>query len=376
MRFLFRELFKRLRIRYIILILVILIFLGYISTFSKSTTSMLSNEFPLDKSPNPQATEHFIKAMEYKNYILNLHRFVNYDNFLMKPLLTKMNQEYEKGKSLLPKTSAEDVYWYVILYRGIYGIGGIPDDYDMSMAYKTTLTKEDYKKHYEEIVDKIKRFAINDFNYDVPRVTEYKFEFMDDLLSELFFSAIGKLENFEEEMYDGEHLKNLIDIYAIYKNFSNKYLPLAKQKLSKEFHIYNEIKFLYKVIALKAYQNEQYELQIKKLKDTIISINSYTDINVSFKILKSAKQDKNIQFTIKRFEIPKKEILSIEILNLKYENKNIMLNNALYTLKTVELQDGYVIASVLLKELNLLGKLKFYSLEDCDGYFKREIVIN
>ena len=78
MRFLFRELFKRLRIRYIILILVILIFLGYISTFSKSTTSMLSNEFPLDKSPNPQATEHFIKAMEYKNYILNLHRFVNY----------------------------------------------------------------------------------------------------------------------------------------------------------------------------------------------------------------------------------------------------------------------------------------------------------
>ncbi len=35
----------------------------------------------------------------------------------------------------------------------------------MSMAYKTTLTKEDYKKHYEDIVNKIKRFAINDFNY-------------------------------------------------------------------------------------------------------------------------------------------------------------------------------------------------------------------
>ena len=53
-----------------------------------------------------------------------------------------------------------------------------------------------------------------------------------------------------------------------------------------------------------------------------------------------------------------------------------MLNNAIYTLKTVEIQDGYIIASVLSKELNLLGKLKFYSLEDCDGYFKREIVIN
>ena len=114
----------------------------------------------------------------------------------------------------------------------------------------------------------------------------------------------------------------------------------------------------------------------KKLKETIILIYSYTDINVSFKILKSAKQDKNIQFTIKRFEIPKKEILSIEILNLKYENKNIMLNNSIYTLKNVEIQDGYIIASVLSKELNLLGKLKFYSLEDCDGYFKREMVID
>lgn len=271
MRFLFRELFKRLRIRYIILILVILIFLGYISTFSKSTTSMLSNEFPLDKSPNPQATEHFIKAMEYKNYILNLHRFVNYDNFLMKPLLTKMNQEYEKGKSLLPKTSAEDVYWYVILYRGIYGIGGIPDRRDMSMAFKTTLTKEEYKKHYEEIVDKIKRFAINDFNYDVPRVTEYKFDFMIDLLNELSLSARGKLENYEnEEKYDEEHLRNLIYIYPIYKKFSNRYLPLAKQKLSKEFYIYNEIRILYEIIIIDAFQNNNKSLNCSDIKNKIL----------------------------------------------------------------------------------------------------------
>ncbi|WNL29906.1 hypothetical protein [Aliarcobacter cryaerophilus] len=221
MRFLFRELFKRLRIRYIILILLVLFTFSYISTFSKSTINMLSNEFPLDKSPNPQATEHFIKSMEYKNYILNLHRFVDYDNFLMRPLFNKMNEEYEKGKSLLPETSAEDVYWYVILYRGIYGIGGIPDRRDMSMAFKTTLTKEEYKKHYEEIVDKIKRFAINDFNYDVPRVTEYKFDFMIDLLNELSLSARGKLENYEnEEKYDEEHLRNLIYIYIQYtKNF-------------------------------------------------------------------------------------------------------------------------------------------------------------
>ena len=80
-----------------------------------------------------------------------------------------------KGKITdFQKTSAEDVYWYVILYRGIYGIGGIPDDYDMSMAYKTTLTKKKIiKKHYEDIViKKNKKFRTrkNDFNYDVPRI--------------------------------------------------------------------------------------------------------------------------------------------------------------------------------------------------------------
>ena len=271
MRFLFRELFKRLRIRYIILILVLSIPISYVFQYVVNVTLISKNEFPLEKSPNPQATEHFIKAMEYRNYISHIHNFIDYDNFLMKPLLTKMNEEYEKGKSLLPKTSAEDVYWYVILYRGIYGIGGIPDRRDMSMAFKTTLTKEEYKKHYEEIVDKIKRFAINDFNYDVPRVTEYKFDFMIDLLNELSLSARGKLENYEnEEKYDEEHLRNLIYIYPIYKKFSNRYLPLAKQKLSKEFYIYNEIRILYEIIIIDAFQNNNKSLNCSDIRNKIL----------------------------------------------------------------------------------------------------------
>lgn len=114
----------------------------------------------------------------------------------------------------------------------------------------------------------------------------------------------------------------------------------------------------------------------KKLKESISSINSYTDINVNFIVLKNNNQSKNIQFTIKRFELPKISSLTIENLNFKYSNKNIMLNSTIYTLKTVELHNGYVIASVYSKELNLLGKLKFKSLEDCDGYLEREVVTN
>lgn len=231
MKFLFRELFKRLRIRYIILILLLSIPLSYVFQYVVNVTLISKNEFPLDKSPNAQATEHFIKAIEYRNYISHLHNFVDYDNFLMKPLLTKMNEEYEKGKYLLPETSAEDVYWYVILYRGIYGIGGIPDDYDMSMAFKTTLTKEDYKKHYKEIVDKIKRFAINDFNYDAPRVTNYKFEFMSNLLTEydVAISLIRKLEN--NFFASSEYTKDFNDIY-IY-TISNLEINICHWQINK-----------------------------------------------------------------------------------------------------------------------------------------------
>ena len=244
MRFLFRELFKRLRIRYIILILVLSIPISYVFQYVVNVTLISKNEFPLEKSPNPQATEHFIKAMEYRNYISHIHNFIDYDNFLMRPLFNKMNEEYEKGKSLLPKTSAEDVYWYVILYRGIYGIGGIPDDYDMSMAYKTTLTKEDYKKHYEDIVNKIKRFAINDFNYDVPRITNYKFEFMSNLLTEydVAISLIRKLEN--NFFGSGEYTKDFNQIYIYYTQFRDKYLPLAnKQDKNNLVALHDEILF-------------------------------------------------------------------------------------------------------------------------------------
>lgn len=117
----------------------------------------------------------------------------------------------------------------MILYRGIYGIGGIPDIYDMSMAFKTTLTKEDYKKHYEDIVDKIKRFAINDFNFDVPRVTEYKFEFISDLVNE-YDEIIRLIRILENNFFSlTEYTRDLNDIYII----SNLEINICHWQISK-----------------------------------------------------------------------------------------------------------------------------------------------
>lgn len=211
MRFLFRKLFATIGLKYIPLVVLILILLQVVFGILKSTYI----EFPLDKSPNPKASEHFVNAMQYKLMINKLHGIVDYDNVLMKPFLNKMNEEYEKGKALLPHNSAEDVYWYVILYRGIHGIGGIPDDYDMSMAYKSILSKEEYAEHYQEIINKIRRLATDDFNFDVPRITQYKYEFMVNLVDEIK-STLNQIINEDEKALQNEdYLKDLIDIYIL-----------------------------------------------------------------------------------------------------------------------------------------------------------------
>lgn len=204
-----RFLFRKLKLKYIISIIIIGVILQFTFTILKSPYL----EFPLEKSSNPKASEHFINAMQYKFMINTVHKIVDYDNFLMKPLLNKMNEEYKKGKELLPKNSAEDVYWYVILFRGIHGIGGIPDDYDMSMAYKNILSKKEYEMHYQEIVNKIKRLVKDDFNFDVPRVNQYKYEFMVNLVDEIK-STLNKITNEDEKALQNEYyLKDLIDIY-------------------------------------------------------------------------------------------------------------------------------------------------------------------
>ncbi|OCL90462.1 replication initiation protein [Aliarcobacter thereius] len=265
------------------------------------------------------------------------------------------------------------------------------------LVSKVNATNKEFEDYYYITKDEVRAFKFNERNIhsyikrSLRKLSSVFVVVKNDDKEEVEVSLVGKIiydkKNGIYKVPLSEDLKEyLLDIKDKFTKYKLENLVHLKRK--EEIKLYEYLKSISFEIFVISIDNLKTIMEInkksfdsffnfhKKLKDTIISINSYTDINVSFKILKSAKQDKNIQFTIKRFEIPKKEILSIEILNLKYENKNIMLNNAIYTLKNVEIQDGYVIASVLSKELNLLGKLKFYSLEDCDGYFKREIVIN
>lgn len=275
MRLLFKWLFSKVKPIYMIPILIVIGFLSvYVFPSFISSNILIKAEFPLDKSPNPEATKHFVKAMESKVKVKNLHRFVDYDSSLMKPFLDDVYAEYEKGKSLLPKNSAEDVYWYVILFRGIHGIGGYPDKKDMSVAYEKMYSKQEYKKHYEEILERIRRLAEDDFTYDVPRITQYKFEFMDNLVAEMKGILFDFTEEDKKNFLNEKYLKDLNKVYNYYSKFSEKYLPLSKRQNESLVRVlYQKTKLLTYALAFKIYQtkranceNKNYEKLIQNIK--------------------------------------------------------------------------------------------------------------
>lgn len=259
MRILFKWLFSKVKPIYIIPILIIVGFLSiFIFPTFISSNILIKAEFSLNKSPNPEASKHFINAMEHKTKIANLHKSVDYDNSIMKPFLDDLYFEYEKGKSLLPKNSAEDVYWYVILFRGIHGIGGYPDRKDMSLSYKNIYTKEEYEEHYKEIVNKIKRLTTDDFNFDVPRITQYKYEFMTNLIGEVM-SLLGEYTTEDKKAFlKNEYLRDLTDIYTYYRAFSKKHLPLAnKQNENIVRDIYMKIRLSTYILTFKIQQTRK-----------------------------------------------------------------------------------------------------------------------
>lgn len=262
-----------------ILLLLILI-IGSFATFQyKIQTQTLNEMFQPENSPNKEATEYFIKAMSMAAYIERLHNFVDYDNLLMKPFLNKMNEEYEKGKSLLPKNSAEDIFWYVILYRGIYGIGVLTSNNDDSLDFQKNLkTEDEYKKYYEDILEKINRFANDDFSYNAPLVIDTKIKVINSLILEhfnLINNLIGNKRKFNL-IQDKRYLEDINSVYLIYNKYAQKYLPLVSDKSKNPLidNKYFEIRFLTSISVVETEQtnklnclSQNYQILLDKIKD-------------------------------------------------------------------------------------------------------------
>lgn len=262
------------------------------------------------------------------------------------------------------------------------------------LVSKVNATNKEFNDYYYITKDEVRTFEFNERNIhsyiktSLRKLSSVFVIIKNDDKEEVEISLVGKIiydkKNGIYKVPLSSDLKEyLLDIKKEFTKYKLENLINLKRKEEiKLYEYFKSISFevfvvsidnLKGIMELNKKSFESFFNFHKKLKESILTINTYTDIQINFKILKVNKQSRNIQFNIKRFEISKTSFLTIENLISKYSNKNIMLNNDLYTVKTLELSEGYVILSVYSKELNLVGKLKFRNLEDCDGYLEKEI---
>lgn len=231
------------------LLITLLFVIGIISiivvNWQKGTQSKLEELHPIEYSKNQEASKEFLKAMEYKAYISQLHTYFNYDSFVMVPFLEKMNFHFNKGKNLLPKNSVEDIVWFVALYKDIYALV-VPEKDDYSLAYEK-LPFDEFAKKHDEIFEMIKRYPFGEINFDIKQINEYKFQTMAILVEFYIARYTNRYENMKEKtasvqfMTDikvAENLNNTLDYYKIVKE---KYLNSSSFYDDMELHYFTDI---------------------------------------------------------------------------------------------------------------------------------------
>lgn len=206
--------------------------------WQKGTQSKLEELHPIEYSKNQEASKEFLKAMEYKAYISQLHTYFNYDNFVMVPFLEKMNFHFNKGKNLLPQNSVEDIVWFVALYKDIYALV-VPEKDDYSLAYEK-LPFDEFAKKHDEIFEMIKRYPFGEINFDIKQINEYKFQTMAILVE---FYLFGQTKKFENKNVGFNNKASLIFIKN-YKEILNLY-EIVKEKYLNSSSFYEDMKLAY-----------------------------------------------------------------------------------------------------------------------------------
>lgn len=248
------------------LLITSLFVIGIISiivvNWQKGTQSKLEELHPIEYSKNQEASKEFLKAMEYKAYISQLHTYFNYDNFVMVPFLEKMNFHFNKGKNLLPQNSVEDIVWFVALYKDIYALV-VPEKDDYSLAYEK-LPFDEFAKKHDEIFEMIKRYPFGEINFDIKQINEYKFQTMAILVEFYIARYTNRYENMKEKtasvqfMTDIEVTENLNNTLDYYKIVKEKYLNSSSFYDDMELHYFTDIvNISLKLLGNKLYLDQQ-----------------------------------------------------------------------------------------------------------------------
>ena len=202
----------------------------FFTTWQERTYKEVHTMYPIEKSKNPEASEEFLKAMEYRIYIKELHPYFDYDSFVMAPLLMKMNYHFKKGVKLLPKDSVEDIVWWTLFYKEIYGLL-VPPRNDNSMAYENLPPKE-FAKVHDAIYRMIMRYPEGKVYFDIPEIRQFRFKVMAILVGFYIDRCTRRYEG-KDQRSRAIQAANDIELYKHLNKILNKY-KLAYHKFSQD----------------------------------------------------------------------------------------------------------------------------------------------
>lgn len=231
-----RELMKKHRYKFLLgfIILIVMSIYIFITTWQIATQKEVQLMYPIEKSLNKEASQEFLKAMEYRIYIKQLHPFFDYDSFIMTPLLEKLDYHFKKGKALLPKDSVEDIVWWVLFYKEIYGLLGNSKN-DDSLWYEN-LPYQEFRKVHDKVYEMIMRYPDGEVYFDIPEIEQFRFKTMAILVGfyngdfSCRYSGSTVRERELAEAHDIETVKLMTNIKEKYKLIYEKFINTSKDK--------------------------------------------------------------------------------------------------------------------------------------------------
>lgn len=137
----------------------------------------------IELSANPKITQEFMTTMKYKIWISTLHKYVNYDNFLMRPLFSKMNYHFKETKANLEQNSIDDIILWCLLYDEIYGLAY---NDDKSMNFKNL----DLDKNNLSVNEKLYSYLQDGYNKYIDKSA------LKDTVKIKFSQKLSDIENF------------------------------------------------------------------------------------------------------------------------------------------------------------------------------------
>jgi len=306
----------------------------FITTWQISTYKEVRTMYTLEQSQNKKASEEFLKAMEYRIYIKQLHPFFDYDSFVMKPLLEKLNEHYEKGKKLLPNDSVEDIVWWVLFYKEIYGLlGNIKND--NSLAYEN-LPYQEFAKVHDEVYKMIMRYPEGKIYFKIDEIKSFRFKTMAILVGFYYkdfscrYDASTVREREKIEDYDPKAVRLFTDIKNKYKSAYEKFINTSKNKEFMQQEYWSDIIYISSdLIAMYTFINNTQVLpshicrsedskfileHTEKLIDLVINSNIHQSITIDRRLF-------NTSYTFV-FEVLK--LLEYRCKNLQPEISNIV----------------------------------------------------